>query len=170
MVPQSWCQEARTDVWVLGGLGDGDVGNQAWELFNKGSLIICGPVLFLLRLPSPCLMFIRSLPQSWKSPLICCSSCLPWVWFCQSSFICRQQDVLPDAAFCIYLVLWQLLLSWMLPVCSYVCFPCWWSHCSHTYVKYLCILYGYASTMAQNTYMVTLFSVLMPVSAGGSRD
>lgn len=28
-----------------------------------------------------------------------------WLWFCQSSFICMQQDVLPTAAFCICLVL-----------------------------------------------------------------
>lgn len=163
MVPQSWCHEVRADGWVLGGLGHGGGGNQAWEPFDKGSLIVRGPVHFLVCLSSPCLMLICSLPSSWKSDLICSSCCLPWFWFCQSSFLCMQQDVLPTAAFCIYLV---LFLSWVLPVCSCTCtcFRCWWSHCSDTYVKCLWIVCGCAVTMAQNTYMlllVTLFSMLI---------
>lgn len=115
---------------------------------------------------SPCLMFACPFPASWKRDLICSSYCLPQFWLCHSSFICMQQDVLPSAAFCIYLVLWQLFLGWMLPVCSYLytCFPCWWSCCSDTYVKCSCIVCVYAITMAQSAYkllLVRLFSMLV---------
>lgn len=118
----------------------------------------------VLLLPAWCLRALSPPPE--RGIFFCFSYCLPQFWFCHSSFICMQQDVLPSAAFFIYLVLWQLFLGWMLPVCSYMytCFPYWWSHCLDTYVKCSCIVCGYAITMAQNAYtllVVTLFSMLI---------
>lgn len=113
-------------------------------------------------LPDVCVPFPRLLKEGSHLLLLL----LPQFWLCHSSFICMQQDVLPSAAFFIYLLLWQLFLGWMLPVCScmYTCFPCWWPRCSDTYVKCSCIVCVYAITMAQSAYkllLVRLFSMLI---------
>lgn len=53
------------------------------------------------------------------------------------------------------------LVTWMPSVCKYTCFslPFWWSYCSHSYVKSLHIVTGYAITVVkqQNTFISNIY-------------